>query len=253
MDTTRNESYAKKLYFMQNTKILLVEDDTRLVEMLKDHFSKQGWETVSASTGEEALIKYRQNKPDMVILDRNLPDMDGIEICKSLRELGFSLRVLMLTGYSEELDIVSGLENGADDYVGKPFRLAELIARIKALLRRGNSEDVNSITTEIPNEVQLRIKISSREVFKNAIGVYLTAREFDLLLFLAKNPGRVYTRSQILSNVWNSNTDCYEQSINTIVKRLRNKIEADATNPVHLETVRGIGYRYNSLHSKIEQ
>lgn len=234
---------------MKAYKILLVEDDSRLVEMLSSHFKRKNWESVSALNGAEAKAQFQTVKPDLVILDRNLPDTDGIEICKHIRKFDEAVKILMLTGYCEELDVVSGLEGGADDYVAKPFRLAELSARISALLRRCENSE-NKPIHGCKNLNNLKIDQSKRTVFKNHREIILTAKEFDLLTFLANSPGRVYTREQILNNVWHSESNVYEQSINTIIKRLRKKIEVDPTKPKQIETVRSIGYRFNEYSSQ---
>lgn len=234
---------------MSSSSILLIEDDYRLVEMLKAHFRRHDWLSYSATTKEEALELYLKYAPDLVILDRNLPDIDGVSICKALRAEGGHAKILMLTGYTDELDVVEGLESGADDYVGKPFRLAELLARIKALLRRNvplnETRSVDAVHT-------ISIHEANRKVFVKGDSVELTAREFDLLVFMAKHPGRVFTRSQILRNVWREESDVYEQSINTIVKRIRKKIEENQTDPLFLETVRGVGYRFNARNVSLQ-
>lgn len=238
---------------MSSNIILLIEDDHRLVEMLTAHFQRHDWISYSAKTKEEALSSFAKYKPDLVILDRNLPDTDGVTICKALRAEGCKAKILMLTGFTDELDVVEGLESGADDYVGKPFRLAELLARMKALLRRNelvtekglyDTESIDPLDCKSTNSVS--INLENRKVFVKGDSVELTAREFDLLAFMAKNPGRVFTRAQILRNVWDSETDVYEQSINTIIKRIRKKIEVDQNSQFLLETVRGIGYRFNA-------
>jgi len=237
---------------MSSYAILLIEDDHRLVEMLTAHFLRHDWISYSAKTKEEALESFFKYKPDLVILDRNLPDTDGVTICNVLRSEGCKAKILMLTGFTDELDVVEGLESGADDYVGKPFRLAELLARIKALLRRNelvsekgllNTESIDSLDCKSADRVS--ISLENRRVFVKGESVEFTAREFDLLVFMAKHPGRVFTRAQILRNVWDSETDVYEQSINTIIKRIRKKIEVDHNSQSLLETVRGIGYRFN--------
>ena len=234
-------------------KILLVEDDKRLVEMLSAHFEAQGWETLSTSSALEVSEKYKCFSPDLIILDRNLPDGNGIDICQKIRKKALKTKILMLTGYSEELDIVVGLESGADDYVAKPFRLSELIARIKALLRRNNIEDNISNNSNTQNQSsEIIIDEDSRKVQVRSKEIELTAREFDLLLYLARRSGKVCSRSQILMNVWDSDTDVYEQSVNTIIKRLRSKIENDSVKPSFLETVRGIGYRFNGDSTRIK-
>jgi DNA-binding response OmpR family regulator len=169
--------------------------------------------------------------------------MDGLALCKKIRDSDDTIMILMLTAYSDELDLVVGLECGADDYVGKPFKLAELIARIRALLRRvdnstsSSSDSVLSIGT-------LNIDSEKREVRFSNDDIQLTAKEFDVLWLLANNPSRVFSRSQILNAVWKSDLNCYESSINTIIKRIRRKCSEVGMHADFIETVRGVGYRF---------
>jgi DNA-binding response OmpR family regulator len=227
---------------MNDVHILLVEDDTRLQEMLSSHFGKLGWTSTCASTIKQATEFIQIEKFTLIVLDRNLPDADGLDFCKSLRQSKSNTPILMLTAYTDEIDLVVGLESGADDYVGKPFKLAELIARIGALLRRSSNESQQEDSLRVFDG--LSINISRREIQVNNQLRELTAKEFDLLVFLSKKPGQVFTRSQILAGVWDSNQMNYEQSINTIVKRLRKKIEKEPSEPRYLKTIRGVGYQF---------
>jgi len=229
---------------MTQKKFLIIEDDLRLVEMLKIHFNKHDWLCEHAADGEEGLNLVSKNTYDLIILDRDLPGLGGIEICKKIRKEDQETRILMLTAFSDELDLVIGLDSGADDYVGKPFKLGELIARIQALLRRNTGHSVVELN-ENREFKTLRININERKVYLTNNELSLTAKEFDLLVFLSAQPGRVFSRTQILNHVWGSNVLSYEQSINTIVKRLRKKIEENPSKPIFLETVRGVGYRFS--------
>jgi len=227
-------------------KILIIEDDTRLAQMLIQYFNKLEYECAHCENAEEGINKLSYSNFDLIILDRDLPGMTGIDACKKIRDLNQDIMILMLTAYTDELDLVLGLESGANDYVGKPFKLAELVARVKALLRRTNSHPENKSKAFDKNIIfsDLEIHTEQRKVFIEKEEVALTVKEFDLLHYLSSQPGRVFSRAQILNAVWGSDVLNYEQSINTIVKRLRRKIEKDPSSPKYLETVRGVGYRF---------
>ncbi len=233
---------------MNRSHILIVEDDERLVDMLALHFERNGWTCDSSPSAEDALERMTSDTYDLIVLDRNLPGMDGLSFCKKIRALHNSTMILMLTAYSDELDLVVGLESGADDYVGKPFKLAELIARIKALLRRlehhGTAKSDEGVSFG-----PLSLNADKREVRLADETIRLTAKEFDVLWFLAQQPSRVFSRSQILSAVWESDLDCYENSINTIVKRIRRKLAQQGADYSFIETVRGVGYRFVAEHA----
>ena len=233
---------------MSNKRILVVEDDSDLAELLSLHLSQLGYEVEHAADGEAGLKLALDKSYALVVLDWMLPKLEGLEVCKQLRAKKARVPILMLTSRAEEMDKVLGLELGADDYVSKPFLLAELLARVKALLRRTELNDT-TLPIDRPKEdltfSDIKISPSQRKVFVFTKDVELTAKEFDLLYFLASSPGRAFTREQILVNVWDTECIGYEHSVNTLIKRLRKKIEKDPANPERIETVRGIGYRFN--------
>lgn len=235
-------------------RILIVEDDDDLRSILLRRFSDAGYDVDLAVTGTEALDVVKAHVPDLVILDVMLPEMDGIEVCRRLRAQHPLLYILMLTARAEELDRVVGLEVGADDYVTKPFSVQELVARVRAALRRvraiqeqmaqnGTAETDQDAVLEIG---PLRIDPIRREVRRDGREVHLTVREFDLLLFLARNQERPFTRSQLLEQIWGITYEGYDRTIDSHVQRLRTKVEADAGNPLIVRTVWGVGYKMAS-------
>lgn len=233
-------------------KVLIVEDDRRLADMLSLHLGRLGLQTEHASDGQSGLGLAVRRGYDLIILDLNLPDIDGLEVCRRVRAVDRETRILMLTALCDELDLIVGLETGADDYVGKPFKVGELMARVQALLRRTTRSDEPGAAGggRRENRIErtfrdLRINIERRKIYRCGAEVELTAREYDLLIFLSSTPGRAYTRRQILQNVWGCEVMGYDHSINTIIKRLRKKIECDPKNPSYIETVRGVGYRFS--------
>lgn len=231
--------------------ILIIEDNAEIAQLIRLHMEDLGHKTDWQADGTAGL-KQAQSRPyDLVVLDLMLPGTDGLSICRSLREgSGRYTPILMLTARASEIDRVVGLETGADDYLGKPFSIAELQARAKALLRRaermGGSGAVAApaVNTERIDRGALQIDLKRRSVALRGQPVTLTAKEFDLLCFFAQNPGRVYTRSQLLDAVWHTTLASYEHNVNTHINRLRAKIEADPAEPTFILTVRGVGYRF---------
>jgi DNA-binding response OmpR family regulator len=230
--------------------ILIIEDNAEIAQLIRLHMEDLGHKTDWQADGTAGL-KQAQSKPyDLVVLDLMLPGTDGLSVCRSLRENNARYTpILMLTARASEIDRVVGLETGADDYLGKPFSIAELQARAKALLRRAERMGGNGTATPVANAERLdrgalQIDLKRRIVTLHGQTVALTAKEFDLLLFFAQNPGRVYTRSQLLDAVWNTTLASYEHNVNTHINRLRAKIEADPAQPTFILTVRGIGYRF---------
>ena len=228
-------------------KILVVEDDRILREALRYNLVAAGYEVVVASDGGEGLVSARQNSPDVVVLDLMLPSLSGMEVCKALRRDGSILPIIMLTARDSEIDRIGGLESGADDYVTKPFSMRELIARVTAQIRR--MQMIKSISQNTTDEIldlgELVINRASRNVTLNGKSVDLRPREFDLLTHMAANPGRVYTRDQLLHDVWGFEYIGDTRTVDVHVRWLRLKIEEYPARPKILGTVRGVGYRIN--------
>ena len=231
-----------------NRKILIVEDDPDIAQLLSMHVSEAGYEIEHAVSGEQAMEISESASPDLVVLDLMLPGIDGLEVCKRLRRNDERIPILMLTAKSSELDRVLGLELGADDYLTKPFSVVELMARIRALLRRSDLLE-KAKSAPVPEEVlrfrDLRIDAARHRVETADGTVELTAREFDLLFYLASSPGRVFSRAQLLDAVWGYDHDGYEHTVNTHINRLRIKIEKDPAQPEYVKTVWGVGYKFD--------
>ncbi len=227
-------------------KILVVEDDRHLVELLKFNLEKEGFRTSYATDGSVALAQVRRDKPDLVILDLMLPGLDGLEVCRQLRRSDefAALPVLMLTARGEEADRVAGLEIGADDYVTKPFSVREIVARVRALLRR--REAPSSSATAVIEHQGLRMDPQQHSLTVDGKRVELSALEFRLLYFLASNPGRVFSRDQLLDRVWGDDRSVTPRSVDVYVRRLREKIEPLPARPRYLQTLRGVGYRFTA-------
>ncbi len=227
-------------------KILIVEDNKDIAEVVRLQLCDQGYACEWVADGDQGLKKALSGKFDLVILDVNLPGTDGMEICKSMREDKVESAILMLTSRSEELDKVLGLELGADDYLTKPFSIRELIARVKAIVRRieksdkGPSRQGSAAPMKLGNLV---IDLEKYKVMKGGKPVELTAKEFELLKLFISHPGKCYTREQLLEQVWGYDYAGYDHTINTHINRLRAKIEDDAENPRYILTLRGIGYK----------
>lgn len=230
------------------SKVLLVEDDRNLQEAIRYNLVAEGYEVLVAGDGEKALALARANTPDLLVLDLMLPGMGGIEVCKALRREGSTAAVIMLTARDSEADRIAGLDTGADDYVVKPFSMRELLARVAAQLRRINllSGPGPSPETDVIEAAGLRINSAGRQVFLNGDEIDLRPREFDLLAFLAARPGRVYSRDQLLQEVWGFDYSGDTRTVDVHVRWLRMKIEQDPSSPVRLQTVRGVGYRFSA-------
>lgn len=227
-------------------KILLIEDEPDIAELIKIHLSDAGYLTIHAASGEQGMDKFIKDVPDLVVLDIMLPGMDGLQVCKQIRRQNEQIPLLMLTAKSTELDRVLGLELGADDYLTKPFSVVELLARIKALFRRVDvmqqQPAPNQPVLQYPG---LRIDPAQHQVMRDDKSIELTAREFDLLLYLATSPGQVFSRAQLLDAVWGYHHDGYEHTVNTHINRLRIKLEQDPAKPQYVHTVWGVGYKFN--------
>lgn len=227
--------------------VLIIEDNPGIGELVRMQVTDLGMRAILAGRGDEGLERFHQGGIDLVILDLMLPGMDGLAVCREIRSGTGYVPVLMLTAKSSELDRVLGLEMGADDYLTKPFSVAELAARIKALFRRVDALSSGSAHESETEEVVvegLRIDPVRHRVFRNDREVELTAREFDLLWHFVRHRGRVFSRAQLLDAVWGYNHEGYEHTVNTHINRLRNKIEADPAQPRYIQTVWGVGYRF---------
>lgn len=222
------------------SKILVVDDEKNIVELVRLYMEKEGFETVCAYTGEEALSKFRKENPDLIVLDLMLPETDGWQVCREIRKTS-QVPIIMLTAKSETFDKVLGLELGADDYMTKPFDAKELIARVKAVLRR-------SQTSEAPMQKEVSFKnisvnIENYELYIFGKQVDAPPKEIELLYFLASNPNRVYTREQLLEEVWGFDYFGDSRTVDVHVKRLREKLEG-AEDGWQLKTVWGVGYKF---------
>lgn len=230
---------------MIEKKVILVEDNLDISNLVKLHLTDIGIEVDCYSDGAEGWRQISQNHYDLIILDIMLPGMDGIEICKKIRDTDKSYTpILMLTSRSSEMDRVLGLESGADDYLTKPFSLMEMVARVKALLRRHDAMQSSSSELKKIQFDDLTINTKTREVIRQQEKLELTAKEFDLLLYFARHPGQVFTRMQLLDKVWGYGHEGYEHTVNSHINRLRNKLETDPTKPTFIKTVWGVGYQF---------
>jgi DNA-binding response OmpR family regulator len=225
-------------------EILVIEDEPQLARLVEMHLRDAGCRVEVALTGAEGLAKAKKRRFDLLVLDLMLPDMDGLDVCRELRTQQNYMPILILTARSGEVDRVLGLELGADDYLTKPFSVRELVARVKAILRRVDRMAEEKSELESLNFEDLTIDRGKRRVAIKGHGVRLTAKEYDLLVQFARNPGRVYTRSQLLDLVWGYGEGTYEHTVNSHINRLRAKIEDDPSQPRFIRTVWGVGYRF---------
>ena len=223
--------------------VLIVEDEKSIVDILRFNLEKEGYRCVAAYDGEAGLNAALSENPDLILLDVMLPKMIGFDVCRTLREKGNNVPVIILTAREEEEDKVLGLEIGADDYITKPFSMRELMARVKANIRRTVMQSVAPET----EKSGLVINTENYQVLKNGKIVDLTQREYELLAFLAANPGKVYSRGDLMEQVWNYGYVGDDvRTVDVTVRRLREKIEEDPANPERILTKRGIGYYYNA-------
>ena len=226
-------------------RILVIEDDPEMVELLRGCSAEIGCEIDCERDGRAGLERALRGEYRVVIVDVNLPSLGGFEVCRQLRAEKLALPILMLTSRADEIDKVLGLELGADDYVTKPFSVRELVARIKALVRRA---DMNRATQQSSTARmrfgELEIDLTRRRVFRGTDRIDLTAVEFDLLVFLALHPGRPFSREELMREVWGYQSSGFEPTVTMHLSRLRAKVEPDPTNPTFILTVRGVGYRF---------
>ena len=223
------------------TRILIVEDEASFSEALEFLLGKEGFGVVTAATGTEALRKFEQGGIDLVLLDLMIPEISGTEVCRQIRTKS-RVQIIMLTAKDSEVDKVVGLEIGADDYVTKPYSSRELVARIRAVLRRNAGEGIEN-EPGVMTVNGVRMDIDRHQVSVNGIPVSLPLKEFELLEFLMRNAGRVLTRMQLIDRVWGSDYVGDTKTLDVHIKRLRAKIETDPANPTLIQTVRGLGYK----------
>jgi len=228
------------------TKILIVEDESSFSEAIAFLLGKEGYETQIAENGRVALDLFKSHDFDLVLLDLMIPEVSGIDVCRTIRTTSM-VPIIMLTAKDSEVDKVVGLELGADDYVTKPYSSRELVARIKAVLRRGiPSDDDSTLETGIHSAGRIRMDIERHQVTVNEIAINLPLKEFELLEFLMRNSGRVLTRGQLIDRVWGGDYFGDTKTLDVHIKRLRSKIEVDPANPVLIQTIRGLGYKFEA-------
>jgi len=222
-------------------KILVIDDEPKIIQLTQDYLENAGFSVISAGDGERALAVIRDEQPDLVVLDLGLPGMDGLDVCRSIRKTS-NLPIIMLTARDEETDKLVGLELGADDYITKPFSPKELVARVRSVLRRSELVQegrevirVGDVTLDLP---RMQVTVSGEEI-------ELTATEFQLLQALASQPGRIFTRSQLLNAVHGVAIESYERAIDAHIKNIRRKLEPFPHEPRYIQTVYGVGYRFS--------
>ena len=219
-------------------KILIVDDEELLVKGIRFNLQNEGYETVTGSDGLQAVELAQQEKPDLIILDVMMPNMDGLTACSRIRAFS-NVPIILLTAKVDDMDKLMGFDNGADDYITKPFNILELKARIRALLRRSSVKDEQSNTLSIGS---ITLDLNARNAYKSGVAVDLTAREYDVIEFLMKNPNKVYSRENLLDSIW---TYEYKSDIRTVdvhIRRLREKLEDDPADPKYIMTKWGVGY-----------
>jgi two-component system response regulator RegX3 len=224
------------------TRILIVEDEASFSEALAFLLTKEGFETAIAEDGRQAINMFNADGADLILLDLMIPEVSGVEVCRTIRTQS-QVPIIMLTAKDAEIDKVVGLELGADDYVTKPYSSRELIARIKAVLRRGQGEDGSNQDQDLLEVGPIRLNIGKHQVFVSGNPVALPLKEFELLEFLMRNSGRVLTRSQLIDRVWGGDYYGDTKTLDVHIKRLRAKVESDPANPILIQTIRGLGYK----------
>ncbi|MBE7171533.1 MAG: response regulator transcription factor [Williamsia sp.] len=234
---------------MDNKTVLIIEDDNDITQLLTIHLSDLGCKIATAANGQKGLVIAKAERFDLVILDLMLPGLNGMEICRKLRQTDRQTPILMLTAKSEEIDKVMGLETGADDYLTKPFSVREFIARVKVIFRRkednAHPQEDAATSSALISYSGLEIDMDKRKVMLHNKRVELSPKEFELLALLASNPGKSYSRKRLLNLVWGYDFEGYEHTVNSHINRLRGKIEEDVSNPRFILTAWGIGYRFN--------
>lgn len=235
---------------MPASHILVVEDDVELRSLLTQRLEESGYRITSVDNGRSALESVEEEVPDLVLLDVMIPEVDGLEVCRQLRASHPLMYVILLTARTEEMDRVVGLEVGADDYVTKPFSLSELVARVRSALRRIRLTSEEARKDELVREIfefpGIKIDAVRRRVDVKGSEINLTVLEYDLLLFLVRNPDRPFTRLQLLDKVWDIQYEGYDRTVDSHIQRLRSKIEDDQGNPRFIKTVWGVGYKFQT-------
>ncbi len=226
-----------------NERILVVDDEPKIVKLARDYLARSGFQVLSAGDGPAALASARRDHPDLIVLDLNLPGMDGLDVCRALRRES-DVPIIMLTARADETDRLIGLELGADDYIVKPFSPRELVARVRAVLRRAQGEVHKPGLLQIGD---LEIDLAGHRVTLNGTPLHLTPNEFKLLATLARHPGQTLTRAQLLDQLHGVAYDGYDRSIDAHIKNLRRKLEQDPADPQFILTVYGIGYRFADI------
>ncbi len=228
------------------TKILIVEDETSFSEAISFLLGKEGFETDVAENGRVALELFKSRAYDLILLDLMIPEVSGIDVCRAIRTTSM-VPIIMLTAKDSEVDKVVGLELGADDYVTKPYSSRELVARIKAVLRRGSADSLDADSnSSIQIAGNIRMDVERHQVTVNDVLINLPLKEFELLEFLLRNEGRVLTRSQLIDRVWGGDYYGDTKTLDVHIKRLRSKIEEDPANPQLIQTIRGLGYKFEA-------
>jgi len=227
------------------TKILVVEDEASFSDALSYLLGREGFDVSVADTGDGAIAEFDRHGADLILLDLMLPGLSGTEVCRQIRQRS-NVPVIMLTAKDSEVDKVVGLELGADDYVTKPYSTRELVARIRAVLRRQGEDFSETVADGVLTAGPVRMDIERHIVNVNGNQVQLPLKEFELLEFLIRNSGRVLTRSQLIDRVWGSDYFGDTKTLDVHVKRLRAKVEVDPANPVYIQTVRGLGYKFEA-------
>ncbi|GAA0751069.1 response regulator transcription factor [Clostridium sartagoforme] len=224
-----------------NKKVLLVDDERELLTLLKEVFIKEGFRQIyEVDNGIDAILSVKEKNPDIIILDVNLPDIDGYKVCDRIRKFSTS-PIIFLTAMGEDEEKIKGLEAGGDDYVTKPFNIKEVVLRVKSQLRRGSL--VSEIKTNIYTFGKISINEETGEVKKGEENISLTAKEYSLILFLAKNINRVFSKSSLCEEVWGYEYDGYDNTIMVHIRHLREKLEDKPSDPKHIKTLKGIGYK----------
>ncbi len=241
---TSPESSASRAGEAPRRRVLVVEDDPSIMLGLRINLEAEGYAVLSAEDGERGLAIAREERPDLVILDVMLPLLNGFQVLQALRREGFAMPIIVLSARTGEMDKVTGLELGAEDYVAKPFSLAELLARVKAALRRGPRPVDVAHTVHLFSDV--RVDVTARTVHKAGALVEMTATELDLLVCLIEARGAALSRDAIFARVWGPNHHGTPRTIDNFIQQLRAKLEPDAARPRHLVTVRGVGYRFDA-------
>lgn len=235
---------------MTGKQILLVEDDNHIVELVTIHLRDLNCTVQSTFSGLQGISLASEGQYDLIILDLMLPDLNGLEVCRRIRQTDLLTPIIILTARSEEIDKVMGLETGADDYLTKPFSIREFIARVKVIFRRSENREAGTTSGRLPlmrmlTYGELKIDIEKRKVTLKDTRIELSPKEFELICLLASHPGKSYSRRDLLSLVWGYDFEGYEHTVNSHINRLRGKIEKDVSNPSFILTTWGVGYRFN--------